>query len=228
MGRDSITTSPPRDGDVVAAPAFLVGFGAEARIARRAGWPVGVGGGTAAGAVRAARALIAAGATGLISFGLAGGLAPDLPAGAVIVPNRVITLGGAVWRADPALSARFGGASDAVCLAVDEPATTADGKRRLFEQTGASLVDMESAAAAAAAEAACLPFAVVRAICDPAWRDLPPAALVALDASGGIAVGRLLRSILANPGQMGALIALGRESGLARAALMRRIAAIGA
>src|ERR1700677_530036 len=53
------------------SPVFLVGFVAEAKIARRSGWPVTIGGGTSMGAARAVRRLIQGGATGLVSFGLA-------------------------------------------------------------------------------------------------------------------------------------------------------------
>jgi adenosylhomocysteine nucleosidase len=217
---------PQPDTTIARPPGILVGFAAEARIAATAGWPVAIGGGTSAGAAVAVRSLIASGVSGLISFGLAGGLAPDLPAGTVIVPGSVTTMAGETWRTDPALSARLGGATVHVCLAVDQPATTADGKRRLFQSTGAALVDMESAAVAHGAEQAGLPFAVLRAICDPADRDLPPAALVALDPSGRVAVGRLLGSILRHPGQIGALIALGAEAAKARTALRERIAGV--
>ena len=60
---------------------FITGLTAEARWLRNAGFMVKVGGGTPAGAERAAEALVHDGAQGLISFGLAGGLKPGLVAG---------------------------------------------------------------------------------------------------------------------------------------------------
>ena len=204
-------------------PAFLVGFAAEARVARLSGWRVGIGGGTTAGAAATARRLIDAGATGIVSFGLAGGLDPALPPGTLIVPQAVAA-DGRMWPTDPMLSARLGGSTGHVCLGWDAPVSSPEEKRRLCEQTGAVAVDMESGAVAAVAAAAGVPFAVLRAICDPADRAIPPAALVALNAAGGLAAGRMAMSILARPGQVGALLKLARDAAMARRALRARAA----
>ena len=200
-------------------PTILVGFAQEAKIAHRTGWPVVVGGGTAEGAADAARQSIAAGACGLISFGLAGGLDPALGSGRLIVPDAVLAHGRR-WPVDPAMLRLLGGTSGHLCLGFDRIATTITEKRRLWEETGAAAVDMESGAMVAVAVAAGVPLAVLRAICDPADRDLPPAAAVALDAKGRIAPGRLLRSLLANPGQIPALIVLARDAAMARRTLL--------
>ena len=74
----------------------------EARIAARFGYPVRAGGGTPAGAAAAARALIEEGATALVSFGLAGGLDPELRPGRVLIPS-IILADGETWRTDRAL-----------------------------------------------------------------------------------------------------------------------------
>ena len=89
-------------------PALLAGFAAEAKIARRSGWPVATGAGTSDGAASAVRGLIDAGATGLVSFGLAGGLDRALRAGTVIIAGAVM-VHSRVWRTDPMLTARLGG-----------------------------------------------------------------------------------------------------------------------
>src|SRR4029077_8389304 len=81
----------------------VVGLAAEARIARRLGWRVAIGGGTAAGAEAAANALVRQRCAGVISFGLAGGRDPTLRPGALIVPAGVIA-GGKRYTADPNLS----------------------------------------------------------------------------------------------------------------------------
>jgi len=202
-------------------PAFLVGFAAEARVARLSGWQVGIGGGTTAGAAVTAQRLIDAGATAIVSFGLAGGLDPILPPGTLIVPHAVAS-DGRVWRTDPALSARLGGSTGNVCLGWHSPVACPAEKRRLSQETGAVAVDMESGAVAAVAAASGVPFAVLRAICDPADRAVPPAALVALNAAGGLAAGRMTMSILAKPGQVGALLKLARDAAMARRALRAR------
>jgi adenosylhomocysteine nucleosidase len=99
---------------------------------------------------------------------------------------------------------------------------SADEKLRLNLTTGASLVDMESGAVAMVAAAARVPFAVLRAICDPADRALPPAALVALDTAGRLAATRLAMSLLVNPRQVMALFGLARDATAARRALRAR------
>jgi adenosylhomocysteine nucleosidase len=203
-------------------PGFLVGFAAEARIARRSGWPVGIGGGSSEGAARAAEQLVRNGAAGLVSFGLAGGLDPSLPAGTLIVADAVVS-GGKTWRADPELIMRLGGSTGHRCLSVKHIVASSAEKQRLWRDTGASAVDMESDAAATIAGAAGIPFAVLRAICDTAERELPPAALVALDAAGRLAFARVAWSVLTVPKQIGALTALARASMAARKALRSRL-----
>ena len=64
-------------------PGIVVGMGAEARVARRFGFPVATPGN--------AEALLADGADGLISFGIAGGLVPGLKPGTLVVATEVIT-----------------------------------------------------------------------------------------------------------------------------------------
>ncbi len=162
---------------------FVTGLAAEARIAARFGGAVAIGGGTPAGAAEAASRLVRDGATALVSFGLAGGLDPALRPGMVVVPDMVVA-GGRRFVADASLAARFGGLTGHCLLAGDAIAADAAAKRALMVTTGAQAIDLESGSVARVAESHGLPFAVVRAICDPAERDLPPAALVALDRPG--------------------------------------------
>jgi adenosylhomocysteine nucleosidase len=210
----------------VSVPAsIVVGLAAEARIAQRLGLPVDIGGGTASGAQAAARRLVASGATGLISFGLAGGLDPALRAGVLLVPT-------AVWiddrsvPTDPLLSQRLGGCSAGLLLGAGDVVATASAKAALFAATGAVAVDLESGAVARVAAEHHLPFAVLRAICDPAERDLPPAALIALDRRGAIGLMRVLGSLLAHPAQIPALLTLAADAVAARRALRTAIARI--
>jgi adenosylhomocysteine nucleosidase len=206
--------------------AVVVGLRAEARLAARLGLPVHIGGGTGAGACAAARRAIDNGATGLLSFGLAGGLDPALRPGALRVPIAV-RCGDALFHSDPALMAWLGGATGDLLLGADAIAADAATKRRLWQTTEAAALDLESGPVAAAAAAHGLPFAVLRAICDPARRDLPPAALAALDAAGIIGLARVMRSIVRQPGQVADLLRLAGDAVGARRALAIRVAAIG-
>ncbi len=200
----------------------VVGLAAEARIARRLGWPVAIGGGTASGAESAAQALVQQACTGLISFGLAGGLDRMLRPGALVVPAAVI-VDDQRYATDASLSRVLGGPTPHVMLGADAIVASVADKNRLRELTGAAAVDLESGAVARVAATHGIPFAVLRAICDPAARALPPAALVALDTRGSIKVWRVLIAIAAQPGQLAALFGLAADAAAARRSLAARV-----
>ncbi len=200
---------------------FVVGLAAEAALLKNTGFMVGVGGGTPLGAARAAADLIANGAGALISFGLAGGLNPELPAGTIIIPATVND-----HICDPGLVDWLGGVTHRKIFAGDEIAVTVAQKFALFATTKADAIDLESGAMATVAAQAKTPFAVLRAIADPAARTLPPAALIALNSTGEIALGPILASLARNPRQLPALLALARDAAKARKALVQKIATL--
>jgi len=201
---------------------IVVGLRAEARIARGLGWAVAVGGGTAKGAEAAARLLAEQGCRALVSFGLAGGLDPALQAGALLLP-RAFVLDGVRVPADPDLTERLGAPSCALLLCGSAVVATASDKARLFRDTGAAGLDLESGAVVRVARERGLAVAALRAVCDPADQSLPPAALVALSGAGAIMAGRVLGSVLRRPGQVPSLLALARDAAAARRALIERV-----
>lgn len=203
---------------------IVVGLTAEARLASGLGGVVETGGGDAPGATAAATRLIQRGAGALLSFGLAGGLSPTLAAGARVIPAAVVDMGGQTWPVDLDLARRYGTATGTL-LAADHVIATVEAKRAAWQATGADAADLESGAVARVAAQHGLPFAVLRAVCDPAGRDLPPAALTALDAQGRIQLFALIRALTGNPGQIPALIALGRDAALARRTLLALVRA---
>jgi adenosylhomocysteine nucleosidase len=203
------------------ALGIVVGLEAEARIARRLGALVEVGGGDSVGATAACTRLISRGVRSLISFGLAGGLHPSLRPGALVVPDVVLSKDGH-WPTHPPLAALLGTVSGAL-YSGGAVLATAEAKEALYVRTGASAVDLESAAVAEAAARHALPFAVLRAVCDPATRSLPRAALVALDEAGKIDGRAMMREIMRRPQDIGALIVLGSDAARARRALIRRV-----
>ncbi len=206
---------------------IVVGLAAEARIARRLGGCVEIGGGTAAGARAAARRVADSGACALVSFGLAGGLDPSLRPGDVLVPETVLT-GGRILCTDPGLCRSLGGGTSHLLLGGDRIIVDRLAKQALWEQTGCAAVDIESGAVALVAAERGLRFAVLRAVCDPAARSLPLAALAGLDAHGAVALGRVLRAVAAHPAELGALIALAGDAVRARRALLQRVGRIAA
>ena len=167
-------------------------------------------------------ALVEQGCTGLVSFGLAGGLDPALRPGALIVPSAVIA-GDKRYATDPSLSRLLGGSTPHVVLGADAIVASVEEKRRLREQTGAVAVDWKAARWRGSRSMHGIPFAVLRAICDPADSALPPAALAALDARGAIRIWRLLASIIARPRQLAGVFALAADAAAARRALLGRI-----
>ncbi|MGH7119677.1 MAG: hypothetical protein ACREFP_11925 [Acetobacteraceae bacterium] len=203
----------------------VVGLAAEARIARPLRAIVTIGGGTPQGAEIAAESLAAGGATGLLSFGLAGGLDPALRPGDLLVP-RAVRAFGQDWPADPTLLQLLGGPTIPLLLSEGTIVASAVAKRRLWQASGAAAVDLESGAVAEAAIRHDLPFAVLRAVCDPASRSLPRAALVALDAAGRVRPLRFIRVALARPGQLAALLALASDAAHARRTLAERVSVL--
>lgn len=180
-----------------------------------------MGGGDAKGASAACARLISKGVRSLISFGLAGGLHPSLRPGAMVVPDVVLSQDGH-WPTHPPLAARLGTVNGAL-YSGGAVLATAEDKETLFGRTGALAVDLESAAVAETAARHALPFAVLRAVCDPASRSLPRAALVALDPDGRINGKAMVRELMQRPQDMVALVVLGSDAARARRALMRRV-----
>jgi adenosylhomocysteine nucleosidase len=75
--------------------AAVTGLAAEARIAREVGLRALAGGGDAARTAAAISRLIGEGATGLVSFGICGGLDPRLASGTMVLPRATRSEGGA-------------------------------------------------------------------------------------------------------------------------------------
>ena len=209
---------------------ILTGLAQEAAIARRISPLVACSASDPARAERLARDLAGQGATALLSFGIAGGLAPGLRSGDLVIGTAVAT-DAAIIPCDPDLAAQFAAALPGAVqgdvwggtVIVD----TAAAKARLHRDSGAVIVDLESAAVARAAAEAGLPFGVLRAVADPAAHGLPPAALVGLDAEGRPAIGPVLRALARSPGQLPALIRLGRQSSAAMKALLAAAGRLG-
>jgi adenosylhomocysteine nucleosidase len=203
---------------VISTGALLVvcGLASEAKLVAGPGVRTLAGGGRSATlAVAIDRVLDAGGIVGIVSFGLAGALSPDLAAGALIVADGVTTDGETdftdeAWTAR--LVSRLPHAVVATIAGSDAIVTTVEAKRHLASDTAAVAVDMESHVVARAALRHGLPFVVIRAISDPADRGLPPAATVALRADGRVDALAVARSIAGNPGQLPDLIRLGGDT----------------
>jgi adenosylhomocysteine nucleosidase len=212
-----------------ATVAALAGFRGEARCLRGPGVAIACSGGSAERARSEAQRLLGQGAAALVSFGLAGGLAPGLRAGELLLPEMVRSAGGASWPVDPVWRERVHARLAALepkagaVVGSERVVATASDKRDLLEASGAEAVDMESHAVAAVATEAGIPFLVLRALADPADQVVPQVAREALRPDGRIRIRATLGGLLRQPGDLMALLRLARQSGLALAALERGV-----
>jgi len=211
--------TPPVSTPAIITAGFVVGLPAEARFLRGCG-PIAIGGGTPEGAERAAESLVADGARALISFGLAGGLDPTLRPGTLVIP-RAVWAAGNLYPTSPTLTAHIAPPNATVLAATPAIIATAAAKAALHATSHAAAVDLESGAAARVATRHSIPFAVLRAICDPATRTLPHTALIALDAHGAIGLTRILASLLRYPQDLPTLLHLALDAAAARSTLRR-------
>jgi hopanoid-associated phosphorylase len=167
---------------------------------------------------------VSRGARGIMSFGIAGGLAEDIEAGAWLIGRAVVT-GDARWLCDPpwakALVARLPGAIVAELAGVDAPVMRPAAKLELRRATGAAAVDTESHVAAAIAAKHGLPFAAFRVVADSARRSLPPVAAVALTPNGTVKHAAVLRSLARTPSQIPTMLRTAVDARRAYRALSR-------
>jgi len=201
----------------------VTGLAKEAKLVGVAGVVAVAGGGDADGLMAKLNALHGD-LRGVISIGLAGALSPLLNVGDVVIADQVIT-GMEKWDCHEGwrvrLTSRLPYAHQGQLFGSDVIIADAETKAGLHQTTGALAVDMESQIAARFAAKRNLPLAGLRVISDDAGHALPPAALVAMRPDGGIALGRVLGSVLRRPGQVPALIRTARSSNKAFAELLR-------
>lgn len=195
----------------------------EARILAGPGLKVIAGGGDRA-RLEAALDALAPRAGGIISMGIAGALAPGLAPGDWVVGEAVLGPAGrvatdAAWAAR--LLAALPGARAGLVVGRDRMVADAVAKAALHREDGALAVDMESHIAAAVAARHGLLLACARVVSDGAARSLPPAARLGMRPDGGMDLPAVLRSLLAYPLQLPALIRTGLEAERAFRALFR-------
>jgi adenosylhomocysteine nucleosidase len=166
----------------------------------------------------------------IISFGIAGGLAPDLVPGDCVVASAIIDH--PILRpTDPLWSRKLAeiipAARHGPIVGVNAVVSAPADKRKLHALTGAVAVDMESHLVARFAASYGLAFTAVRVVIDPADRTIPPAALLAMAPVGSTDIGSMLWDILARPSQLSLLLRLAADAYAARTALVRLRRALG-
>jgi hopanoid-associated phosphorylase len=174
---------------------------------------------------------VSRGCRGVVSFGIAGGLAPNVRPGTCIVARSIVTPQQRInthleWASQ--LLQSIPGAIHADLAGSDRLISLSTDKLALGQASGALAVDMESIVAIQIAAAHDLPFAAVRVVADGCHRELPPAAQIGLTESGSPDLARVLYSILLQPRQIGALARVGLDTRAARSALVRARRRLGA
>lgn len=156
----------------------------------------------------------------VISAGACGALAPELPEGALVVPEAVITEDGQHVATAPLPGLEPRGALVSVARVVG----TAADKARLFVETGAIACDMESSAILAWAAAHGFAAAVVRGVSDGASTGVPADLVASVGEDGRVRTVTAVRAALSRRGALRDALALRRGT---NAALATVAAALG-
>ena len=194
-------------------------------------------------AARTAHQLVCAGARSLLCWGVAGALDPSLRCGDIVLATEVICDAPLYLRLDsmrptalPArarlrTSAAWGGRMESVLVrhspVVQGPVLTSQElvcgaalKSKLFHDTAAVAVDMESAAVGVVARLHGVPFMVLRVIADTAADTLPAVLQRAIGADRGDPLAWLSwLSLMGAPAAWPGLIQLGKRYRTARRVL---------
>jgi adenosylhomocysteine nucleosidase len=209
-------------GRLARAPVALVVTGDGERNARR-------GLASMLAGTRVARVIVA---------GVAGGLSDDPDVGGLLLADDVVDeRSGDVLAADAALAdivARACPVRRGVAVSAQRIADTADEKRRLLAlalalarpgagMARAAVVDLESAAFAAAARRAGIPWLVLRAVSDTAGESVPALLNRSRDAGGAVRRGRVVFGLLTDPGAARALMMLRERVRTCAATLARAL-----
>jgi hopanoid-associated phosphorylase len=211
-----------RGGELI----VVVGLAFEARIAAVLGVRVisrGKGGDLAGALSRAFQD----GALGVVSFGLAGGLSPDLSPGTCVIGSTIVSGTDHINRVSTHddwsknLLQAMPGAVRGTLYGSREPVTHPRTKAALYKTTGAIAVDMESHIVGGVAATHGLPMAAIRVITDPAARALPTSVLAAMRLNGTVDIAALIWSLLKRPCDLPTLMRLALDARAARATLLR-------
>jgi adenosylhomocysteine nucleosidase len=144
----------------------------------------------------------------------------------LILPKTVIGSNQFLYHVDAtwhqSLCSRLIGQVDFQTEPVVESSTvvrTPEEKVILFGKTGAIGVDMESAAVAAVAQEAGVPFMVVRAVADSTDETIPDIALNAVDEFGQMSFLKLIQGLAGRPAEVFALVRMARNYRVAQRTL---------
>lgn len=160
----------------------------------------------------------------VLALGFCGGLDPALKAGDMVAASATVDQAtGREYPLDPGRSAESRPA--ARLLTVREPVFRVADKARLFAETGAAAVDMETAALARGLDGA-VPMSAFRFVLDDARTALPPQAAGWIGADGRSRPLRVAADLALRPWLIATVVGLAYREALVKRALRELAAAI--
>ena len=184
----------------------------------------------------AAAELMTSGVSALLSFGVAGGCAPNIPAGTAIIATAIHDLGAhggsAPFYTNREWQRRLRSVllgntlvEQAALASTDMSVVGSTEKQSIHADTGAAAVDMESATVARACVDSAIPFMALRVIMDPADLNLPKSAMEGFTITGETDSRAVMISTLRRPGEVIRMVRLAISDHKARKALSQTAAA---
>ena len=178
-------------------------------------------------ALQFAHTALDAGASALMSWGLAGGLEPGLSPGTVLLPARLLSCRDGALGTDGAWRRRLSEAlapafevSAGDLLEVERILEKPRHKAQAAKRSGAAAVDMESVALAEVATEAGVPFVALRVVADSLSDTLPPGVGQWVDEAGNRRLSAAVDAAL-RPSHWRSLIRLARGHRRARRTLIQ-------
>lgn len=169
-------------------------------------------------AFESARKLLERGIDRLVSWGCAGALAPDLCSGDLLLPEVVIASNHRKWTLDEdwrmELMLQVGESCrlwQGSLYTSESPVTTKSARKRLYEETGAIAVDLESSAIAEFAGRKGIPVVVLRAVADSCETGIPGFIRDSIGKDGTIDGRAFFQKLLVRPSEWAKTIRMVRE-----------------
>jgi adenosylhomocysteine nucleosidase len=142
--------------------------------------------------------------TSIISFGLFGGLSPDIVVGQTVIADKLIDADGNVYMPDPVWRKRLFSSTKSFehvwySSGLYNTADTPSQRAAIFSKTGAHAIDDESLAVAKLAQNRAISFGILRS-CSDIWSDtVPLAARNATNPDGSSNIASVLAWLEAHP-----------------------------